>query len=268
MVYFIIHILGQWESGVPHGKGLLFNKFGGLIKTTLTNGVANGQLYILYPNKDQFKGFCSGGELSENSLKTNFETHEYTFSTYNNGFETNNQNYKSHTQEAEHKLPQIIGVLDEVINIQHLIDNQNEQEMIGIFLLQNNDIFVGKIENLLPNSLGLYIKNNGNMKQIGGFENGMLQNRGRTIFTNGDIYDGNFVNGLYEHTGVYFNNQDKTWFFALFHRNEILTTIQFGYSDIPACLDQFESMKRTINQNKNMIEILILNPDNENMNFN
>lgn len=48
------------------------------------------------------------------------------------------------------------------------------------------------------------------------------------MFSNGDIYDGYFRQGLFEGLGVYFKFKDSKWLYGMFKNNECVEIINTG----------------------------------------
>ncbi|EAR90888.2 MORN motif protein (macronuclear) [Tetrahymena thermophila SB210] len=249
---------GQWKNGLMHGCGLFIFKTGSVLRGNFKKGQANGLAELsFFPSFQQqiLNGFWIDGQF-EGSSPAQF---------YKNGF--NQVTNFDEKNQSEGKKLQVAFFSDKIESKQK--DNSQSQFEINPYYydaelkkrLENyiaceNSIEVGERKSNLLNGLAIRFHFDGKI-EFGSFKKGLLEGRGKIIFKTGDIYDGYFINSIFQGPGVYYNNQDKVWAYGAFSKNKIMYLQQQNTSYPPPALydlrekDEYvDSSDRLIGENQ------------------
>ena len=203
---------GYFLKGEKNGKGyfkyLNDNKYYGQWRNNERNGFGKLQ----YSNGESFIGFFKDNNLNngkfiykdnsiyEGNFKDNLRN-GFGKLIYSNG-DIYEGNWLNNIKEGQGKyIYKNSKTIKRDINVYKSINSFLNEIPIREF------IYEGEWKNNLWNGNGIYITDKGKYEGI--FENGFLKGKGKIIYSNGDIYDGNIKDFLKEGYGEYFyNNKD------------------------------------------------------------
>ncbi|CAD8116476.1 unnamed protein product [Paramecium sonneborni] len=187
---------GEWKNNVIHGFGIYFFNVGGYIKGEFKEGQANGNCELSYQNGQLYQGNFKEGKQNGIGIKIGRRGKEVV-------------QYKDGIRVCLSEEPQLIE------DTQQILRNHLPQ------IYMHNDRVVYGLQCDLT-GLGVIQYNNGRL-DMGWFQNGSLNGRGKIIFKSGDIYDGLLKNGFFQGIGFYLNYNSKQLTEGQFERNQILT---------------------------------------------
>ncbi|CAD8200280.1 unnamed protein product [Paramecium pentaurelia] len=210
---------GEWKNNVIHGFGVYYFNVGGYIKGEFKEGYADGNCELSYQNGQVYQGHFKEGKQCGIGIKIGRRGKEVV-------------QYKDGIRVCLNEEPQLIE------DIQIMLKNHLPQIYI------HNDRIVYGLQCDLT-GLGIIQYNNGRV-DMGQFQNGSLNGRGKIIFKSGDIYDGLLKNGIFQGQGFYLNYNSKQLTEGQFERNQILTIQKQSHQYPPYTNDEISIVDQRI----------------------
>ncbi|CAD8208066.1 unnamed protein product [Paramecium octaurelia] len=193
---------GEWKNNTIHGFGVYFFNVGGYIRGEFKEGLADGKCELQYQNGQLYQGHFKLGKQQGVGIKIGRRGKEVV-------------QYKDSLRVCLYEEPQ------QLEDIQMMLKDHLPQIYI------HNDRVVYGLQIDLT-GLGVIQYNNGRV-DLGWFQNGSLNGKGKIIFKSGDIYDGELKNGFFQGQGFYLNYNSKQLTEGQFERNQILSIEKQDY---------------------------------------
>lgn len=100
------------------------------------------------------------------------------------------------------------------------VNNKNERHGYGIYAFKNNSGYYGNWENNKKNGFGITYIDNFKISYRGNFKDNQMNGFGEFYYNNGDVFEGNFTNGLKNGKGTYKWKNSCKWI-GNFSQNEM-----------------------------------------------
>ena len=179
------------------GEGLLYFAFGGYIYGTFKANKTHSYAMLHFPNQDYLLGNWIYGKLEGKVIRYIFNKNKWIVSEYLKG------EFSSKISENKGKMPELSQNFKKLHEKQlNLFKDEsiNKGTNICHVIFDIENWFHGLLSNEFPNGLGiLYYNNVKNDRGI--FKDGYIEGHGRTIFSNGDIFDGFYRKGKFNGLG-------------------------------------------------------------------
>ncbi|KAM3129090.1 hypothetical protein pb186bvf_018802 [Paramecium bursaria] len=184
---------GEWKNNQIHGYGIYCFENGGYVRGEFHMGRADGQLELCYQNGSTIQGWFKEGKQHGPGLKSCRRGKEFVFYRYG------------------------VRVLGDEPYIA-LDFNQILKTHLPCVYIHADRVVYGLQCDL--SGLGAIYYNNTRL-DIGFFQNGSLNGKGRIIFKSGDIFDGNLKYGQFHGQGSYLNYHNRQLTYGVFEGNQL-----------------------------------------------
>ena len=192
---------GRWLNSKYHGLGKFTKANGQMFVGICISGKANGKGIIRYPNGENYKGMWKDDRRHGKGVGTFPNGSKYIGSWERGKF---NGKGKLVTPDGEVYVGNwFMGKRDgygkATFSNQDTYVGTWEQDKVGgtgvMYYHKSGNLYDGNFQNGMRNGLGtLKLKDDGSF--YGYFKNGRIHGRGQFRYGNGDVYKGNFKNGL------------------------------------------------------------------------
>jgi len=208
---------GNWKHNQMEGYGILLYSNGGILQGYFKSNKLHGLGKSVYPNGDFYIGNWQNGMFHGKGA--------YTIKKENR------------QQAGEFRNGNLIRYSKNKINFS--LDFENS----GILQIISEDTFyVGNCDaNNVPDGLGAFCYKDRKF-DAGVYKDGMLNGYGKAHFSNGDLYEGYFIQGKMHGIGLYFVAKTKENILGNFNNNMLIKKIKvFDNNTLtePLCLSIF-----------------------------